>query len=120
MIVHLLTRCTKFSCHIVGLVFRRAPTFYRIPIDGPNIKMRSKHPLWRFKVRFESRTVVPLPLGANKIIRSGTVGTCACLDCMQEYSLRSIGLISKVSSVLMMACIYVTCESNSYLAISKL
>ncbi len=59
--------------------------------------MRSTHPLYIFKIRFDKRTVLPPPLGASTIIRGGTFGTCACLDCLRDYSFKSIGVISAIS-----------------------
>ncbi len=73
-----------------------------------------------FKIRLESRTVLPLPLASSKTIRSGTFGTYACLDCSGEYSFRLIGLVSKLSCLIIVAKYLVKRESNFYLEISEI
>ncbi len=66
-----------------------------------------------FKIRFESRTVLTLPEGANIIILNGTFGTWVCFDCLQLCSFKSIGLISKLSCFV--ALYIYNYDSNFYL-----
>ncbi len=68
-----------------------------ISIEGLYIKMHSKHHQLMFQIRLGSTTVLPPPLGAGKIIRGGTFGTCACLDSLHGCSVMSRGSTFKLS-----------------------
>lgn len=47
-------------------------------------------------IKLDSKTVLPLPLGASRTILNGTLGTCECLLCLHVYSVKPIGLMSKL------------------------
>ena len=62
------------------------------------------HRWWKYVDAFNmllSSTVFPLPLGAKRIPRSGSLGTTLCFDCLQLYSITFMSLIIILCDILL-------------------